>query len=171
MTMLTNTTVQFTHCIVHLKSSSCEASAAVEKAPLPEWVETPTLAHSRRQIIRGIVRSCSCLLTIEVTHRAFSRWWPFTMDSPGLHFRLNSGQLSTSSAPPPIGLTMTDPLILNQWYQLHMQRLQTVEHFNPLGLQNYLAQGKLLHSVWKSLKKSHIFRHYFSGKSAKSQFL
>ena len=65
------------------------------------------------------------------------------MDSPGPQFRLDFAHLPTSSASP-MGLTMTDPLILNQWYQLHMQRLQTVEHFtNPLGLQNYLAQGKL----------------------------
>ena len=58
------------------------------------------------------------------------------MDSPGPHFRLDLGLTSSN----PLGFT-TDPLILNQWYQLHLQRLQTVEH---LGWQNYLAQVRRL---------------------------
>ena len=42
----------------------------------------------------------------------------------------------------------TDPMILNQWYQLHLQRLQTT--VDQLGLQNYLAQGKISKTGFRS---------------------
>ena len=91
------------------------------------------------------------LLLVSNDHRSswllFSREWRLAMESHLRHI------LDLGSNP---NLTLsTDPMILNQWYQLHMQRLQTTVDQFPFGLQHYLAQGM----KWKNLQ-NHSLIHF-----------